>query len=131
MSTKGENEGEVPGELVSFLKFVGADLSEMDNDFSDAYVKRLQESVHRVKHDREMGERYMLFERLLEDERKAGWIEGKAESVIEILRTIGDIPEDLRHRINDEKNLDVLQSWLLLAAKAQSVEQFMKEAQIF
>lgn len=36
---------EVPGELVKFLDFVKADLSESEADFDDQFVKKLQETI--------------------------------------------------------------------------------------
>ncbi len=69
LSTKGNNEDEVPKELVNLLKFAGAQLSESEKDFEDAFVKRLQNSVREVKASREMGARYMTFQELLKDER--------------------------------------------------------------
>ena len=62
---------------IRILQFVGANLAESTGDFGDALVKKLQDSVAHIKADREMGERYMLFEELLKDEFSAG----KAESV--------------------------------------------------
>lgn len=72
LSTHGENESEVSKELVSFLKFVKADLQGSEEDFHDVYVKRLQEFIHHVKENRKMEERFMVFEEMLRDERKEG-----------------------------------------------------------
>lgn len=55
LSTKGTNEDEEPEELVKFLKFVGAKPSDSENDFEDAFITRLQETVREVKASREMG----------------------------------------------------------------------------
>ena len=68
LSTKGKNAEEVPEELVRFLEFVKADIKESQNDFQDEYVKQLQKFVEHIKKDREMEERFMLFEELLKDE---------------------------------------------------------------
>lgn len=72
LSTYGENELEVPKELVNFLKFVKADLKGSDEDFHDTYVKKLQEFIHHVKENRKLEERFMVFEEMLRDERKEG-----------------------------------------------------------
>lgn len=72
LSTYGENESEVPKELVNFLKFVKADLKGSDEDFHDTYVKKLQEFIHHVKENRKMEERFMVFEEMLKDERREG-----------------------------------------------------------
>ena len=87
LSTCGENEEEVPGGLVKFLKYVKAGLSESTGDFQDEFVQKLQSAVRNVKASREM--------------------------------------DDLRMKILDEKDLDVLKSYLRKAAAAESIEEFM------
>jgi predicted transposase/invertase (TIGR01784 family) len=82
LSTQGQNEDEVPEELVKFLKYVGAKPSECENDYDDAFVRRLQKSVRDVKASREMGARYMTFQELLKDEREAGREEGIKEGTL-------------------------------------------------
>ena len=103
LSTKGTNEDEVPEELVKLLKFAGAQPSESEKDFEDAFVKRLQNSVREVKASREMGARYMTFQELLKDEREAGRKEGedKLSNLISLLLAEGltDIVELV---VNDE-----------------------------
>ncbi len=79
LSTKGKNEKEVPESLVRFLKFLSAEEAESMGDFGDDYVRRLQRSIRRIKSDREMGERYMLLEEMLKDERAEGWEQGREE----------------------------------------------------
>ncbi len=78
LSTKGENADEVPQELVCFLEYVGAPLSESDRDYEDEFVRKLQNAVQEVKASREMGARYMTFQELLNDERAQGRAEGIA-----------------------------------------------------
>ncbi len=93
LSTKGTNGEEVPESLVNFLKYVGAPLRESEEDFQDDFVKKLQESVHKVKASREMGAKYMSFQQIMEDmtelareEAKAeGKAEGRAEGRAELL----------------------------------------------
>ena len=125
LSTRGENDKEVPEELVKFLRFVKADLSESESDFEDDFVEKLQETIHRIKGSREMEERFMIFEEMLRDERAEGRAEGKAEAVLEFLGDLGKIPEYVRERIMNEKDLQTLTRWLRLAAKADSLEGFL------
>ncbi|MCM1187275.1 MAG: Rpn family recombination-promoting nuclease/putative transposase [Lachnoclostridium sp.] len=83
LSTKGRNAGEVPVQLVNFLKYAAAGLKESTTDFGDAFVARLQQSVKAIKADREIGGRYMLFEELLQNEHRDGFAEGKTEGLAE------------------------------------------------
>ena len=106
---------------------VKADLAESEADFQDEFVTELQKFIKHIKESREMGERFMLFEELLKDERAEGRAEGRADSILTLLEEKGEIPTDLREKITKEKNMDVLGNWIKLAAKAQSIEQFLNE----
>ena len=135
LSTRGTNAEEVPKELVKFLEYVSADLEESTENFEDDFVKSLQEAVSSVKRSREMGDRFMLLELMLQDERRegraegleAGRLEGKVEEIISFLEDLSVVPEELREKIESEKDLSVLKRWLRLAAKADSIEQFISE----
>ncbi len=107
LSTKGQNAEEVPAQLVSFLKDVAAELNENTADFGDEFVTKLQKSVKKIKADREMGGRYMLFEELLRNEHKEGFAEGRqqgkaeglAEAYVNIQKVCVGLPEDIRQQI--------------------------------
>ena len=125
----------MPKALADFLRYAGASLEESQRDFQDAYVKRLQMAVKKVKSSREMEERFMTLEEMLRDERKEGEargyergeINGRAAGVLTFLEEKGNVPKELRERISQEKNLDVLQKWLKLSAKAESIRQFEEQ----
>ena len=123
LSTYGENESDIPISMVNFLKFVRADLAGSVEDFEDEFVKRLQNSVQQIKTSREMEDRFMLFQEMLRDERT----EGKAEVVIEFLEEIAAVSDELRGKILNETNLETLTGWAKLAAKAESIEQFIEK----
>ncbi|MBQ8327876.1 MAG: Rpn family recombination-promoting nuclease/putative transposase [Lachnospiraceae bacterium] len=131
LSTVGENPSEVPKELVKFLQFVKADLDESMEDFEDDYIKKLQDTIQDIKVSREMERKFMTLEELIKDERKLARAEGKAEGTIDcifsLLESLGELPNELIKRISEEKNLEQLNVWHKLAAKADSIEQFMKE----
>ena len=129
LSTCGENDEEVPKELVKFLEYVRADLNESMDNFNDTFVTRLQESVHHIKVSREMEERYMLFEELLRTERKEGKIEDRVETITELLEELGTLPGGLKERLENESNLETLRAWCKIAAKAESIDQFMQAIQ--
>lgn len=126
LSTYGENEEDVPISVVKFLKFVKADLANSERDFEDGFVKKLQKSVRHIKESREMEECFMLHGLLLRDERMLGKAEGKAEFVLELLAEYGEIPESVRGKILQETDLEKLARWHKLAAKAESIEQFVE-----
>ena len=49
------------------------------------------------------------------------------ENTIQFLEDLSVVPEELREKIESEKDLSVLKRWLKLAAKADSIEQFISE----
>ena len=65
----------------------------------------------------------MKLQLMLQDEHA----EGRTESVLDILSLLGEVPENLRERICQEVNMETLKKWLCLTAKAESIEQFIKE----
>jgi len=137
LSTKGENEEEVPVELVRFLKFATADLEESEEDFQDELVKQFQETIHNIKTDREMGERYMIFEEMLREEKQEGRLEGRLEGrieatredVFELLEDLGEVPDRLRDRMEALEELGDLKFLFKLAVKADSIQNFVKDAE--
>lgn len=114
-------------ELVKFLEFVRADTSDSNRDYQDSFIRKIQESMEEVRSSREMEEKFMLLEELLKDERAEGRTEGKAESILYLLQESGSVPEELRSKIMNEQNTDTLSKYLKLAARAESITDFMKE----
>lgn len=56
--------------------------------------------------------------------RQEGLIEGKIESILELLEEFGNIPKQLIQRISRETNSEVLNKWLKCAAKSSSFAEF-------
>ena len=142
LSTCGENEDEVPEELVKFLKYVKAELKESTGDFRDSFVKRIQDAVRNVKASREMEEQFMLLEELIreerEDARKQALAEGRelglsegmtqerVAAILEVLAGLGEVPDDIREHLADVKDLDTLKFYFRQALSARSMDEFRK-----
>ncbi len=138
LSTKGKNKEAVPEAMVKFLQYVEADLNESTRDFQDDFVESIQKSVQHIKQSREMEGHFMFWEQIIRDEkedaraeglaegRAEGKLEGKAEAVLELLEDLGSIPEEVRVRILSETDLGNLRVWNKLAAKSDSIEQFLQ-----
>ena len=135
LSTQGKNREEVPKELVTFLEYVIADLEESQKDFHNSYVRRLQDSVQRVKANREMEERFMLLEEKLKEERaegeKIGWklgqTQGARDMLLKMLEILGEIPEPIRERITSVSEQETLMDWAKIAVQSASMEEFVKK----
>lgn len=131
LSTKGENEEEVSKELVDFLHYVTESNENGLPDECDERLKRLHESIREIKASADMEVEYMKMEereRIIRDEGKQiGIINGKIESVLELLEDKGEVPEKVKAEILAETDLEVLKKWLRLAAKSETIEEFCKE----
>ena len=119
----------VPPELVRFLKFVTANLKESEEDFGDELVNQFQNSIRDIKKSREMGERYMIFEEMLREEKQEGRLEARQEAVFDLLEDLGEIPVELRDRIENLENIGKLKILIKIAAKTDSIADFAKEAE--
>ncbi|MFR0667203.1 MAG: Rpn family recombination-promoting nuclease/putative transposase [Faecalimonas umbilicata] len=103
LNTHGKNESEVPKELVTFLKYVKADLAGSEEAFDDSYVEQLQNFIRKIKGSREMEERFMIFEEMLKEEREEGREEGRSvlkETLLLCLQSFGDIPDEVLEQIH-------------------------------
>lgn len=70
-------------------------------------------------------EKHMRQER--EDAWKGGLLEGKASAVISLLENLGALSEKLEQKIKSETDPDILDKWIRLAAKAESLAEFEEE----
>lgn len=128
LSTHGENKEEIPPELLNFLNYVKNSGRQSIQENQDAFVKQLQEHIKKIKSSRVMEERYMLLEEMLRRENSDGWREGTcetfAESILMVLEAKFPASDELKTQITAEKDPDKLRSWLSLALKADSLEDF-------
>lgn len=65
-----------------------------------------------------------IADRIRQEGRATGIIEGKIEDILELLEELGKIPKQLIQRISKETNLEVLSKWHKYAAKASSFAEF-------
>ena len=127
--TKGGNEA-----IYNLLKYIQ---SSKTDSISDDITRQLHQYVSRVKVQPETRLEYMRFDELMayaqsegraigmEEGRVEGVLEARRNMILEVLEEYGDIPESLRHKIEDETSVDILKEWLKIAAKLQSIEGFV------
>ena len=127
LNTHGENSKDVPKELVSFLEFVHADLKESQKDFQDDYVRQVQKSVTHIRESREMEERFMLLELLLEDERREGQLKMAKEMLEMTLSRLGRLPNSLLETLHQQQDIERLKAWMQTALTAQSLDEFISK----
>ena len=124
LSTHGKNESEVPEELVTLLQYMREDVNGSEREYHDSYVERLQKFIREVKSNREMEERFMVFEEMLREERAEGRTEDRKETLLLYLQNLGTVPESLCERIEKEEDFEVLKRWTELAFQSKSLEEF-------
>lgn len=61
-----------------------------------------------------------------EEGKLEGKSEGKSESILLLLEEFGSLPDHIKTKICSERNPDTLNIWLRLAAKSESLEQFIQ-----
>ena len=120
--TKG-TKGEPPEELRQLVRYMEHSTAE---NARSAGLARLHEMVMEVKADREVGLAYM---KAVEIEKRIR-AEGKAESVLTLLETKGMVLPEVEKTIYAQKDIAVLNQWLLLASAAENIEEFRRQADI-
>lgn len=77
----------------------------------------------------------MIFQEMLADEREEGRIEGRIEGklsariedILEFLESLGTVSQELKVRIQKEKDMETLKRWNKLAAKVESINEFQEK----
>lgn len=128
--TKG-TKGEPPEELRQLVQYMEHSTAE---NVRSAGLARLHEMVTEVKADREVGLAYMkaveIEKRIRDEGRAEGKAEGRAESVLTLLEAKGMILPEVENAIHAQKDVAVLNQWLLLASAAENIEEFRRQADI-
>ena len=82
-----------------------------------------------IERERNLGKNAGLIEGKavgLREGKIVGLCEGKAYGILDVLSEHSAVPEDVSKRILSETDLSVLTGWLKLAAKAETLEDFVK-----
>lgn len=101
-----------PNEVMEVYKNMGkAQLSNENIEFLMELVKNSQ-----------------LYNKLKDEGKKEGIKEGeiigKADSIIELLSDIGDVPKELKEVIYKQNDIEKLMNWIKIAAKCESIDEF-------
>lgn len=122
-----ENADEVPKELIHFLKYVEKSTDEYVASIEDKAVEKIHNKVKQLKEWRELEASYMYFEELLEERQKEGKAEAKQEALLLIISQKGNVSSKLKECIQNQRELEVLDSWMKLALQAESVQGFEEQ----
>ncbi|MBQ7067242.1 MAG: hypothetical protein IJN92_10525 [Lachnospiraceae bacterium] len=102
--------------------------SAIDSAIEECIKEHILEEF--MKREKAMVRSMSVLEFNLEKQLKFMKAEGKAEGIIEFLEEMGNIPDTVKEAVLSETNLDTLKRWNKLAARSESVEEFVKSAGI-
>lgn len=118
---------DLPDEVASLLEYIRTQQA------SDSFTQTLDNAVMKVREHKEWEMEYMNWRAYEMDvnidkrlAREEGREQGRAESVLYLLEAKGTVSDDLRNTILSMTDMEVLKGWLMLAAKAASVEEFVR-----
>lgn len=117
-------EGKYGGneKIKTMLRYIGDSRKE---NVMDEATGKLHSFTESVKIQPEVRESYMLWEEYEEMIKEEGRQELCVEVIFDLLKGQGEIPEDTVQRLQAEKDSQILRKWLRLAAKTQSISDFV------
>ncbi|MCD8363554.1 MAG: Rpn family recombination-promoting nuclease/putative transposase [Lachnospiraceae bacterium] len=86
LNTRGENEDEVPAELVEFLHYVENTTDQEAQRSDSERIRRIHDRVKEVRQNEEVGVRYMQAWEEKCYEREEGREEGREETLVELVK---------------------------------------------
>lgn len=89
-------------------------------------LKKIHDYVSKVKVLPEVEKEYMKFEEIIYYERKEADRQRRLEDIWELMEEYGEIPIEVKERMEKEENNEVLKKWHKLAAKSESINDFVK-----
>ena len=109
------------GEISEYEKCTIVDMSRKVVEKIAAKYENVRKEVTSV-----MGGKVLEYEAktILQNGIKKGKIEGKIDSILELLEELGTVSDELCSCIQEEKDMEVLKLYLKKASRAQSVQEF-------
>ena len=105
-------------ELISLLQYMKeTDIQNPEILVKDSRLEKLDAIVTEVKEKEE-------WENMSMSIYKQGILYGKQEDILELLQDYGSVSEELRQKILNETDMEVLKGWLKLAGRVNSIEEF-------
>ncbi|MBQ8199213.1 MAG: Rpn family recombination-promoting nuclease/putative transposase [Lachnospiraceae bacterium] len=129
-NTKGKNPEDVSEELIEFMAYLEESTDESVRDGATDNIKLLHKKVKQVKQNADLEAKYMTGEDLLRWSKAEGKAEGKAESILVVLASKYEVSDELREKILCQTDISVLDEWIVLAANATSIEDFISKSSI-
>jgi hypothetical protein len=113
---------EIPSqELANLLKYMAESTKE---NVVNPNLADIQGMMDDIKMDSEKGVHYMQSWEIENICFEQGIVEGKQESILDLLDIFGEIPPELETAIREEKRPEVLTAWLKAARRVDSISEF-------
>lgn len=124
--------------LYQYVRENRKELMQMDHVELTAAMVMMGEQKRLMRILEEKGEEEfemcLAIDELIEDwkaeGREEGRVEGRAEAVLDLLGALGTVAEELQKFILSQNETKVLQSWLYMAAKSESIDEFKQKANL-
>lgn len=136
LNTKG-TEADVDEELLEFLSYMSNSTDEFVNHTKSELVKIVHEKVVELKEDKTLEVQYMTLLEKYKEMREEGIEQGieqglqqglqiVKDSILDLLSDIGEVPMEVKDKIQQERDVAKLKLWNKKAARAESVENFVE-----
>ena len=73
---------------------------------------------------------YVYLEDARYEGRQEGLQQGRQDAILEVLEELSPVPEELQAAIRCEADMETLRKWLMLSAKAGSIDEFIEKSGI-
>ena len=141
-NTKGKNAEYVSEELREFLTYFENSTDEFVKESKTPGVKLLHEKVKQVKKDAFLEANYMTVEEWMQERVEVeteritaevmakGMVQGTSNALLNILASKFELSEEIREKISSQRDISVLEDWVILAANATTIEDFISKSAI-
>lgn len=111
--------------MKKFIKDNKEKLSSVDEDTFRVLESLLGGNKELKKYRKEDAEEMNMC-RAFEEMIQEGKLEGKIETLIDFLSVKGKVSEELKKKLSEQENPEVVEKWIKLAARTSSIEEFEK-----
>ncbi|NRY63769.1 Rpn family recombination-promoting nuclease/putative transposase [Clostridium beijerinckii] len=130
LNTKGIMK-DLSYELLEFLDYIEDSTEDRVKRAKGNLVKNIHKRVNEVKNDISVEVEFMtLLERdreKIEEGKIEGKMEGLKETILDNLKELGNVPQNLVECINEQNNIDILKRWTKIAIISKDFDEFQEK----
>ncbi|NRT87306.1 Rpn family recombination-promoting nuclease/putative transposase [Clostridium beijerinckii] len=130
LNTKGIMK-DLSYELLEFLDYIEDSTEDRVKHAKGNLVKNIHKRVNEVKNDISVEVEFMtLLERdreKIEEGKIEGKMEGLKETILDNLKELGNVPQNLVECINEQNSIDILKRWIKIAIISKDFDEFQEK----